>query len=188
MIKNTYSRIENVVGQRFGNLTVLSFAGVNAQQKRKLYVCKCDCGTEKTLRSDVFTRGKVKSCGCLLERRGTASPQFEGVGELSLRYFNKLKLEAVSRNLPFEISLEFLWQLFQKQSGRCALSGQSIHIEASKASRIEHTASVDRIDSSRGYTVDNVQWVHKDINFMKQAFSQERFIRLCSLVTGWSTR
>lgn len=48
--------------------------------------------------------------------------------------------------------------------------------------REEGTASLDRIDSSRGYVEGNVQWVHKDVNFMKQALSQERFVELCTLV------
>jgi hypothetical protein len=41
------------------------------------------------------------------------------------------------------------------------------------------TASLDRIDSSKGYVIDNVQWLHRDINMMKQRFSQEYFINIC---------
>jgi len=56
------------------------------------------------------------------------------------------------------------------------------------------TASVDRIDSSIGYVMGNIQWVHKDINKMKSDFSQELFIAWCGLVashqqgTNWSGR
>ena len=47
----------------------------------------------------------------------------------------------------------------------------------------ETTASLDRIDSSRGYDADNIQWVHKDINWMKQDFSQSEFIAYCRRVS-----
>jgi len=182
MLKNIYSKIENVVGKKFGNLLVLDFAGVNRIQKRKLYLCKCDCGKEKILRSDLITRGKVKSCGCLSKRRGIDNPNYSGFNGLSLLYFNKLKRDALLRNLEFNITIDFLWNLLEKQNFKCFLSGQKIHIEPSRASKIEQTASVDRIDSSIGYIEKNVQWVHKDVNFMKQAFSQEKFINLCKLI------
>lgn len=52
------------------------------------------------------------------------------------------------------------------------------------AKRIEASASLDRIDSSKGYEQGNVQWVHKDINNMKQSFSQDKFIDWCKKVVN----
>jgi archaellum component FlaC len=48
------------------------------------------------------------------------------------------------------------------------------------------TASLDRVDSAKGYIKGNVQWVHKDINMMKQQYSQEYFIQMCRLTTEHS--
>lgn len=45
------------------------------------------------------------------------------------------------------------------------------------------TASPDRIDSSLGYTKDNVQWVHKDVNTIKWDLSHDRFVKLCKTIT-----
>lgn len=73
------------------------------------------------------------------------------------------------------VSPRFLWKLFQGQKGRCALSGLRISFE-------EKTASLDRKDSSLGYLKTNVQWVHKDVNLMKNHFSDERFREICYLV------
>ena len=42
------------------------------------------------------------------------------------------------------------------------------------------TASLDRIDSKKGYIEGNIQWVHKDINRMKWAFNEDYFIKLCN--------
>ena len=49
---------------------------------------------------------------------------------------------------------------------------------------IRKTASLDRIDSNKGYTKDNVQFVHKDINWMKQDFEQNKFIEYCKKVAN----
>ena len=46
------------------------------------------------------------------------------------------------------------------------------------------TASLDRIDSTRGYTVDNIQWIHKDLNRMKWNLPNDYFINICTLVAN----
>ena len=44
------------------------------------------------------------------------------------------------------------------------------------------TASLDRIDSSKGYIKGNVQWVHKEFNKMKLDLLDKEFIDICKLV------
>jgi hypothetical protein len=78
--------------------------------------------------------------------------------------------------VPVTVTIEYAWDLFLKQDKKCALSGISLEISGTGK---YNTASIDRIDSSKGYEPDNVQWVHKDINFMKGILSQEYFIDLC---------
>ena len=46
------------------------------------------------------------------------------------------------------------------------------------------TASLDRIDSSKGYVIGNVQWVHKDINIMKNKFDNQYFIDMCKKIAS----
>ena len=46
------------------------------------------------------------------------------------------------------------------------------------------TASLDRIDSNKGYIKGNVQWVHKDVNTMKMDHTQEEFIKICTMVAN----
>jgi hypothetical protein len=53
----------NMVGQRFGRLTVLSHAGVLSNREHA-WLCRCDCGREKVVRGGAL-RGKTQSCGCL---------------------------------------------------------------------------------------------------------------------------
>jgi hypothetical protein len=47
-------------------------------------------------------------------------------------------------------------------------------------------ASLDRIDSSKGYIDGNVQWVHKEVNEMKMQATQNEFIEYCNLVAEFN--
>lgn len=97
-----------------------------------------------------------------------------------------IKRGARDRNLEFLVSIEYLWQLFEKQQGKCALSGINIEFKkfGYKIDRKTQTASLDRIDSSKGYIEGNVQWVHKRINRMKGNMTDEQFIGWCQKVVN----
>jgi hypothetical protein len=82
------------------------------------------------------------------------------------------------RSIEFSVSLEEAWELFVNQNERCALSDLPIKFGLHN----HQTASLDRIDSSLGYTLGNVQWVHKHINYMKWKLSEKEFIELCGKV------
>jgi hypothetical protein len=94
-------------------------------------------------------------------------------------WFNSKAASAVTRGIEWDLTIEFLWNLYQMQEGLCALSGEPIEWGIKT-----HTVSIDRIDSDRGYTEDNVQLVHKDVNFMKGTLSEERFLELCEKITN----
>lgn len=47
------------------------------------------------------------------------------------------------------------------------------------------TASLDRIDSLKGYTLDNVQWIHKDLNYMKCDYEENEYIEWCKKVAAF---
>lgn len=51
------------IGQKFGRLTVIGDAGHDAHGHRH-WLCRCDCGTEKAIKSGNVKRGLSKSCGC----------------------------------------------------------------------------------------------------------------------------
>ena len=57
----------DLTGQRFGKLTVIKFSKdvQSGNRKRKYWLCQCDCGNTKEVRTDCLTSGNVKSCGCL---------------------------------------------------------------------------------------------------------------------------
>ena len=78
--------------------------------------------------------------------------------------------------------MEYAWDIFIQQKGKCALTGLNITFAETARQRKFATASLDRIDSSKGYIKDNVQWIHKDIQRMKMDLSEEKFLDLCQKV------
>lgn len=86
----------------------------------------------------------------------------------------------MSRGYVWTLTIEDIWNLYQKQGGVCALS--DIPIKWSERG-LTATASIDRIDSAEGYIIENVQLVHKDVNFMKQQFDQDYFLSMCKAIS-----
>jgi hypothetical protein len=95
-------------------------------------------------------------------------------------WFSMKQKGGISRGYQWDLTIEDIWNMYEKQEAVCALSGVPIGW-AEKG--LTATASIDRIDSSEGYILENVQLVHKDINFMKQQFDQEYFINMCKAVS-----
>jgi hypothetical protein len=171
----------SIVGKRFGKLEVKSFIGT--RRGRSWWQCICDCGQQKEVRGTHLTQNQVTSCGCQNPRRrsGSNSVRWVGCGEISGCYYSMLKHGAAVRGYQFSVTISEIWSLFLDQGKKCALSGIGISFRINRSDA--STASLDRIDSRRGYVLGNIQWVHKDINRMKGNFTEDRFINLCRLVT-----
>ena len=69
--------------------------------------------------------------------------------------------------------------LFETQERRCALTNVELVMTRD---RKQNSASLDRIDSTKGYVKGNLQWVHRDVNRMKSDFPQEDFLEWCRKV------
>jgi hypothetical protein len=167
------------IGDRFDKLVIIDFVSSDGACKT-LAFCKCDCGNEKTIRPDMLKKNKSNDCGCVL------SPQWQGYGGLSLTYYSNVRRNASIRKIDISVSIEYLWSLFEKQNGLCALTGIPITL-GRRFTKDLQSASLDRIDNNKGYVNGNVWWVHKDINSLKTDFSLQRFLELCSLVSEFNS-
>lgn len=169
-------------GKRFGTWTVLNAYPLSKgpQGNKKVYwKVVCDCGANSEVGAYPLLSGKSLGCySC-------------GRKKLEVDAFNllckQIEYNAIQRGFEFSVAPVFLKRLLVKQNYVCALSGLPIEIATSGAKhrRGETTASLDRVDSSLGYTANNVQWLHKDINLMKLDLPQSRFVELCRKVAGY---
>lgn len=74
----SFSR-ENLVGRRFGHLTVTQYMGVT--NHHRMWLCKCDCGNNKIVCTAYLNAGTTKSCGCYKKNFnpvGSASHSWKG--------------------------------------------------------------------------------------------------------------
>ena len=60
--KKCGARAEDITGQRFGRLTAIR--QVESIKGKTCWLCKCDCGREKEIRTFYLRSGRVRSCGC----------------------------------------------------------------------------------------------------------------------------
>lgn len=174
----------NLIGQKFGKLTVF-LKDVETPRKEKDYNfywwCQCDCGNKITVRSNHLSGGGVKSCGCLNNKCRSESFHWKGYEDISSSVFGRIKNCAKKRKIPFNITIQQIWELFLKQNKTCVLTGLPLNFP-SRNEKFDGTASLDRIDSTRGYIDGNIQWVHKDVNFMKQQLSNHQLIEYSKLI------
>ena len=151
-------------------------------KRGKKWYKKCGhCGVEQS-----YVRRNYAIHSFLLDRRCKAclalvnntKPHYT-YKELKVSWFYAFKRNAETRGIKWDITIEGVWKLYEEQNKVCKLS--RVPIGWADIGRT-HTASIDRIDSNKGYTLDNIQLVHKVINVMKNKYTQDYFISMCHLV------
>jgi len=136
---------------------------------------------------------KNNSGGCLSCVRkntspiGSESPLWKGVGELPMAYVHNLRNAATRRNIEFKVTPEYMWQIFLNQHRNCKLSGLELSFRPRTNERTG-TASLDRIDRTKGYITGNVQWVHKVVNEMKWAKTDDELIYWCNIISKFNNK
>ena len=187
-LKKSDEYIKTVLSSKYRYLTPLKFLGFTKDPKREkrhtsVFQCQCDCGNIIDVIGYKLTGKNSKNtwqgCGC--RDSGYRNSRFKGYGEISLSKWSSIKRRGTEKNLPFDIDIKYIWDLFLKQDRKCAITGEIIKFNKTLRN-CDGAASLDRIDSSKGYVKGNVQWVHKCINFMKLDMSEEVFFEWCKKV------
>lgn len=98
--------------------------------------------------------------------------QFALVQGFSGTEFSNMAVAAMRRRRNWELSLEDIIHIWDKQQGRCAFTGVLLQ-------KYPRSWSIDRIDNSCGYTPGNVQLVLKEINMLRGKLTVEKFLEYC---------
>lgn len=151
-------------------------------------VC-ADCKTEFDYSDKEFRRQSKRgrnqffcSLSCSRKFLNRTRPKTEGQLEASRRNLPKEQkkfsyyLSRAKRRGDTDLTHEFLKSLWESQNSRCALTGVELKHRDQLTKLRPDTASLDRIDSSKGYARDNVQFVAYSINLAKNKFSNEEFV------------
>lgn len=179
-MSNTYERTPPApVGDKYGMWTVLGEGDKQGSTAR--WKVRCDCGYEGQVRVSLLRKGKSVKCvscrdsGEHVQRHKNAN--WKGYGKLGMTEYNSMVKRAKMKGHEVSVSIEDLAKLFEAQEEKCALTGIPLVLWTKKGN-----ASIDRIDSSKGYVKGNVQWVDKRVNLMKNAIPEAEFVELCRLI------
>ena len=153
-------------GQSFGKWQVLS-PEVKVEGEAKVK-CRCKCGTERYVSALTLIKKKSTACTvCSHKKFGKDNPSWKSISDIVPIRFTKRGMTADD--------VASIIEEWYKCRGACALTGKSISFE-------DKTASLDRIDSKKGYVRGNIQWVHIHANICKNLFDQDYFLTLCHAI------
>lgn len=79
-----------------------------------------------------------------------------------------LRQGAIRRGLSFNLTIDDLRAVYERQDKRCWYTGEPLVID-----------SIDRIDVERGYAPDNIIMCEKYVNVFRGDMSRDAFIDLC---------
>lgn len=146
--------------------------------------------SSKKLYDQALKRNSVcKSCRTTI---GNKSPKrngkrenntnWKGYKEIPYNWFSRYFIRKGRKKfMDGNVTIQEVYDLWIKQDKKCALTNLQIGWYDDGDN---HNCSIDRIDSSKGYYIENIQLVHKDVNIMKNRFDQNYFIEVCKLISN----
>lgn len=181
----------------------------NSHHRGHLKVVCTLCDTEHLKRVDSLRNDSKKCRACsnkekylenvknkVIAYKGYSTGH-QGTGDFTKTQLLRIKNGCDKRGIIWDsqyMNTENLWNLMLEQEHKCKLSGLPINLSKGKSipmttdmANLDYSgwnASLDRIDSSKGYTIGNVQWVHRHVNIMKNQYDQDYFISLCEKITN----
>lgn len=164
--------------QVFHDLTVL-YPSEKRIKGEIVWLCRCKCGKETLTRSSYLKSGRKKSCGCIQKDYYRTHKKITTYGLTKL--YNEYKVSAKSKNREFNLTKEEFRQLTSKNCFYCNIAPyrKRINIYAKNKITIEMGEFIfnglDRINSSKDYTLDNVLTCCKVCNCAKSNLTTEEF-------------
>lgn len=153
--------------------------------------CICHCGKSFTRDMANLSCGKKKgimSCGCMRGKAKVVPKTVKKGKYFSQPYLTYLQKHSYrnGKQKVFQLTIEILDELYEKQNGKCYWSGEKLTIpdvnKSFSPNRKEWNCSVDRINSKFGYTKDNVVLCTGKVNVCKMDLLPEDFIQMCNNV------
>lgn len=165
-----------VPGTKFGMLTAVRRVD-NNKYGQPMFLCNCDCGRSAIISKSSLVRPykNTRSCGCLIGRGhkpkkiekmkfGELASAFRESGQDQKVYLraSSIRHKAVDRNVVWTLDSKLLIKLVQKPCTYCGDSPPEL-------------CGLDRIDSSEGYTNENVTPCCRHCNSAKMALTLDDF-------------
>lgn len=162
-------QIEDLVGCKFGRLTVIEYVGQN-KHRRSCWRCVCDCGNETVVDKCGLITGNTTSCGCY-NKEVLSLP--DGLA-LRNRLIHIYQSNAKRKGISFLVSPEEFYELTQCNCFYCGQPPSQIFRSKGVEGEIVYNG-VDRIDSRIGYISGNIVPCCKTCNYAKSTMQVSEF-------------
>ena len=179
--------MEDLAGQRFGKLVAIQREGYYRTPSAKRnygsrWLCRCDCGTEKTASSYALKAGSVGSCGC-----ARSKPQKEGVARNKI--LTNYKGSARKRGLAWKLSNEEFDKITSMNCNYCGLPPGNIAKTGALYEGGDFIYSgINQVDNTCGYVLENVVPCCKTCNDAKKAMSLDKFLAWIARLTAYQSQ
>lgn len=157
----------DLTGHTFGKLTAVASVAPRVYAngwRASLWLCHCECGTEKTVRATDLRRGSATSCGCShreLARQQSTTHGQTGTPEHHL--WTSARDRHRRRGIPFNITLDDI-----HIPEFCPVLGLRLEPGVGLGGFQDASPSIDRIDPHKGYTPDNIVVMSFRANALKR--------------------
>jgi hypothetical protein len=191
--KPIFGVTKDLRGQRFDRLTVAHSAGSSKESKCVMWHCVCDCGNNVHVLSVNLNAGKTGSCGCYRsEWASRKKPGFKPHTTLSegqaafnavLRHY---KSSASSKNREFTLSEDQFRSLILGDCHYCGALPSAL-VKGHRFNGDLIVNGIDRLDSDRGYVLDNVVSCCSRCNLGKRDLTKRDFLSWIERVHQFQT-
>lgn len=138
---------ENLIGKKFGKLTVV--ARVSSRYNAIRWLCQCDCGNQKEIRGSKLRTERTKSCGCSRTEWRKLRP-YEYLYRRLIK--SNQRLDKTNRGVTLSYE-DFVRFTTLKQ---CHYCGTTIKWKMySPRKGVAHGYYLDRKDNTLGYSKEN---------------------------------
>ena len=152
------------MGDKYNDWEVIDDQIYKVSSNRASYwKVRCKCGYETLRCSTHLTNLRGKACKSCVKRKNTFEQS----------YLNRVKARAEKSKFEFNLDVDYIVALLKKQGHKCSLSGIKIEVRKLWHGDITQTASLDRIDNTKGYIKGNVIVISQLANCMKSSSSPE---------------
>lgn len=147
-------KFRDLTGMRFGKLLVLKENG--RKNSRVMWLCKCDCGTVKSIPSGNLTNGNSKSCGCGQRHYGTDNNSFKHGGAKTNLYnvWKTMRQRCMNPNCH-----DYNWYGGKGVDICPEWNDYNNFREWAISSGYKNGLTLDRIDGLKNYEPDNCRWI-----------------------------
>ena len=168
-------KVIDIIGKKFGKLTVLYIHSERGNRGQIRYECKCDCGNSHITSGESIRSGKSKSCGCL--RKLPPPNKNENRIEQIWKglYKNTIEKRSLNKGWSKYIDIKKFIEISMQKCNYCGIANSNKAYDRTKLKSKREISTnfilfngIDRVDSSKGYVEDNVVSCCKYCNTAKK--------------------